>query len=174
MIRRPPRSTLFPYTTLFRSLLLLLLAPPLGAAHEVEARLERQRGHASAGEGEVIGAVEGAAHVGQVTHVERLGARRRAECVTQGRALNAERVDIARRAPHVRDVEVQHGCGSLERKQRRLHVRLAAEQAALFGRRRDEEDGAAGGGRGPGQGPRRPPPRPPPRSGILPPRVYRV
>src|SRR5438132_2525441 len=26
MIRRPPRSTLFPYTTLFRS----LLAPPLG------------------------------------------------------------------------------------------------------------------------------------------------
>src|SRR5258707_9007547 len=27
MIRRPPRSTLFPYTTLFRSLLGLLLAP---------------------------------------------------------------------------------------------------------------------------------------------------
>src|SRR5256885_4806046 len=31
MIRRPPRSTLFPYTTLFRSALhvLFLLAPPL-------------------------------------------------------------------------------------------------------------------------------------------------
>src|SRR5256885_11184172 len=28
MIRRPPRSTLFPYTTLFRSLLLLLLLDP--------------------------------------------------------------------------------------------------------------------------------------------------
>src|SRR5438034_3209343 len=27
MSRRPPRSTLFPYTTLFRSLLLFLLAP---------------------------------------------------------------------------------------------------------------------------------------------------
>src|SRR3712207_7606790 len=27
MIRRPPRSTLFPYTTLFRSQLLALLAP---------------------------------------------------------------------------------------------------------------------------------------------------
>src|SRR5256885_12307156 len=27
MIRRPPRSTLFPYTTLFRSLFLLLLGP---------------------------------------------------------------------------------------------------------------------------------------------------
>src|SRR3712207_7737005 len=29
MIRRPPRSTLFPYTTLFRSLLLAGLAPPV-------------------------------------------------------------------------------------------------------------------------------------------------
>src|SRR2546429_4658950 len=28
MIRRPPRSTLFPYTTLFRSTLLLQLVPP--------------------------------------------------------------------------------------------------------------------------------------------------
>src|SRR5256885_12738810 len=28
MIRRPPRSTLFPYTTLFRSLVALLLATP--------------------------------------------------------------------------------------------------------------------------------------------------
>src|SRR2546430_11932917 len=30
MIRRPPRSTLFPYTTLFRSTLLRRLAPSLG------------------------------------------------------------------------------------------------------------------------------------------------
>src|SRR2546422_6547326 len=29
MIRPPPRSTLFPYTTLFRSLLLHVLLPPL-------------------------------------------------------------------------------------------------------------------------------------------------
>src|SRR3712207_7946386 len=29
MIRRPPRSTLFPYTTLFRSVLLLLSSPYL-------------------------------------------------------------------------------------------------------------------------------------------------
>src|SRR2546430_9944848 len=28
MIRRPPRSTLFPYTTLFRSVLLLAIAKP--------------------------------------------------------------------------------------------------------------------------------------------------
>src|SRR3712207_7348929 len=30
MIRRPPRSTLFPYTTLFRSLLAILMAAFLG------------------------------------------------------------------------------------------------------------------------------------------------
>src|SRR5258706_10325567 len=33
MIRRPPRSTLFPYTTLFRSV--LLLRRPLGNLHHV-------------------------------------------------------------------------------------------------------------------------------------------
>src|SRR5688572_31291110 len=32
MIRRPPRSTLFPYTTLFRSFLLLLDEPSMGLA----------------------------------------------------------------------------------------------------------------------------------------------
>src|SRR2546430_7793799 len=60
MIRRPPRSTLFPYTTLFRS-------------------------------GEVVGPVEGAPHVGQVTHGQRLGARGSPERVAQRRALDAER-----------------------------------------------------------------------------------
>src|SRR2546429_5673842 len=30
MIRRPPRSTLFPYTTLFRSVLALLCVRPIG------------------------------------------------------------------------------------------------------------------------------------------------
>src|SRR3712207_7317969 len=34
MIRRPPRSTLFPYTTLFRSVDLLGQAPPVGQAGE--------------------------------------------------------------------------------------------------------------------------------------------
>src|SRR2546422_6711894 len=38
MIRRPPRSTLFPYTTLFRSLFLLVaLAIALGAAALTQA-----------------------------------------------------------------------------------------------------------------------------------------
>src|SRR3712207_7874899 len=33
MIRRPPRSTLFPYTTLFRSGALLLTSVPFGLVH---------------------------------------------------------------------------------------------------------------------------------------------
>src|SRR5258708_36698859 len=45
MIRRPPRSTLFPYTTLFRSLLVLVLPPILYQAalltswHEFKANI---------------------------------------------------------------------------------------------------------------------------------------
>src|SRR3712207_9045800 len=33
MIRRPPRSTLFPYTTLFRSALLLAVVRPIATKH---------------------------------------------------------------------------------------------------------------------------------------------
>src|SRR5256885_8200218 len=42
MIRRPPRSTLFPYTTLFRSLL-PIAAEPGDVRHD--AQRERDRGH---------------------------------------------------------------------------------------------------------------------------------
>src|SRR2546422_8559438 len=45
MIRRPPRSTLFPYTTLFRSLLLLgvalALAPTLHSQGRVQSRANK-------------------------------------------------------------------------------------------------------------------------------------
>src|SRR5690349_22822012 len=49
MIRRPPRSTLFPYTTLFRSRLLLAvdrlrLHLLLQQVAEVEGEVERRRG----------------------------------------------------------------------------------------------------------------------------------
>src|SRR5260370_20609540 len=44
MIRRPPRSTLFPYTTLFRSQQLLLEAGPDGLQRP--RRLLDRRGHA--------------------------------------------------------------------------------------------------------------------------------
>src|SRR5260370_14934006 len=40
MIRRPPRSTLFPYTTLFRSR--PPGAPPRGGAHRCQLRSERE------------------------------------------------------------------------------------------------------------------------------------
>src|SRR5689334_24620610 len=41
MIRRPPRSTLFPYTTLFRSQVVVGLLPP---AEDLAARYDRRRG----------------------------------------------------------------------------------------------------------------------------------
>src|SRR3712207_8920836 len=44
MIRRPPRSTLFPYTTLFRS----WTAPPSGVASDRTVRLSSRRRSASA------------------------------------------------------------------------------------------------------------------------------
>src|SRR5690349_23926431 len=45
MIRRPPRSTLFPYTTLFRSRRDRLLAERRGRRHQPPGRLEpRARG----------------------------------------------------------------------------------------------------------------------------------
>src|SRR3989442_4994656 len=43
MMRRPPRSTLFPYTTLFRSLEPDLLEPPLHAGVGEGADLDRHR-----------------------------------------------------------------------------------------------------------------------------------
>src|SRR2546422_2383894 len=49
MIRRPPRSTLFPYTTLFRSLLgAIELAPQPGFGHLAVGELEHELvgGHA--------------------------------------------------------------------------------------------------------------------------------
>src|SRR5256886_4091604 len=57
MIRRPPRSTLFPYTTLFRSLLPARLQPAGAAAVERDA--DRQhRGHGGDGAG-LVGRSEG-------------------------------------------------------------------------------------------------------------------
>src|SRR2546430_9206160 len=45
MIRRPPRSTLFPYTTLFRSMVLAVghVHEPLGVGGEVVREVERDR-----------------------------------------------------------------------------------------------------------------------------------
>src|SRR3712207_7165443 len=40
MIRRPPRSTLFPYTTLFRSVRLVVHRPAALVLHDVALRVE--------------------------------------------------------------------------------------------------------------------------------------
>src|SRR3712207_7970295 len=45
MIRRPPRSTLFPYTTLFRSLALPHLSRAGQGLQRERDLLQRQRGH---------------------------------------------------------------------------------------------------------------------------------
>src|SRR5437588_12154900 len=59
MIRRPPRSTLFPYTTLFRSLEALL------------ARIANQRARRGVAEGALeLGARDVVQHIEQVIHVE--------------------------------------------------------------------------------------------------------
>src|SRR3712207_8379175 len=42
MIRRPPRSTLFPYTTLFRSVLLAEASDRLGVASRVAPQRQRR------------------------------------------------------------------------------------------------------------------------------------
>src|SRR5256885_5820942 len=61
MIRRPPRSTLFPYTTLFRSQLELAR----GGAHRAAQRLERHlRDLARADDGESRERGEGEGHRG--------------------------------------------------------------------------------------------------------------
>src|SRR3712207_7512804 len=44
MIRRPPRSTLFPYTTLFRSVRVIAALPCLRGPRRRDGRLGRRRG----------------------------------------------------------------------------------------------------------------------------------
>src|SRR5256885_11875729 len=61
MIRRPPRSTLFPYTTLFRSVRHRQARGQLG--HELQGGRRRRRHAGDGGElDELQGAVEAAAH----------------------------------------------------------------------------------------------------------------
>src|SRR2546422_2296217 len=71
MIRRPPRSTLFPYTTLFRSLLLWLWEsgnPALGA------------GFPSAGEKSAVGLFHGASFPRSEEHTSELQSRLHLVC----------------------------------------------------------------------------------------------
>src|SRR5256885_9061949 len=60
MIRRPPRSTLFPYTTLFRSVGLAAIV--LAALFVPESRAARPRRVDPVGQGLVIGALASLTH----------------------------------------------------------------------------------------------------------------
>src|SRR2546422_5964020 len=88
MIRRPPRSTLFPYTTLFRSPALRLAAVVLHRRPARAARTVRAR----AGEG--VGGVAGG------TARELARARERDLCKTPAVCLH-----------HPADVDDEHGVG---------------------------------------------------------------
>src|SRR2546422_7494946 len=61
MIRRPPRSTLFPYTTLFRSLLFRPagLGSHLGEALPGDVRLRPKESQATAGRGRIPQGLQG-------------------------------------------------------------------------------------------------------------------
>src|SRR3712207_7099862 len=61
MIRRPPRSTLFPYTTLFRSLRVGLFVAPLQVVDDpLEADLVGAAAAEAVGVGDVVALVAGA------------------------------------------------------------------------------------------------------------------
>src|SRR3712207_7452499 len=75
MIRRPPRSTLFPYTTLFRSVLQVLDEQPL-AVGPVQRR----------GQAVVVGVPEQRLDVGPLLRVERHHADRRCGCAVPARS----------------------------------------------------------------------------------------
>src|SRR5258707_8525437 len=47
MIRRPPRSTLFPYTTLFRSITVIPDAPGVGRAQQQQIQVAQGKEHPS-------------------------------------------------------------------------------------------------------------------------------
>src|SRR2546422_10935557 len=97
MIRRPPRSTLFPYTTLFRSL--LDVQPPARVLHDVDHRLsqlELEQHHPPSREVERIVAHVGARQPGDERRVRieqpHLGKRHAGE----ERAVDVSHLDRAR------------------------------------------------------------------------------
>src|SRR3989454_3786968 len=97
MIRRPPRSTLFPYTTLFRS----VAAEAFGAAGD-RARLEAQLADA---DGRVVAqALQALAHIvpaGDTT----LGPRARQLLTHPDAAVRSVAADVLGRHPAVADVD---------------------------------------------------------------------
>src|SRR5437762_6729870 len=63
MLRRPPRSTLFPYTTLFRSMLLALVTAAIAVVVIIRSRRESTRGF---GRNVVLGAARSEEHTSEL------------------------------------------------------------------------------------------------------------
>src|SRR2546422_8047635 len=123
---------------------LLLHAPSRGTPDKIDAGVDRQRRDAGARKRKVVRPKKRATHVGLRLDSERLRARGRFENRSQRRAVHAERAHVARRPADVCDIEIQHRGGLAEWNEGPLYIRFAAEQTALFGGGRDEQDGQIG------------------------------
>src|SRR3712207_8904442 len=78
MIRRPPRSTLFPYTTLFRSILEAVSVPVMAKCrigHFVEAQVLQALGVDYVDESEVLTPADEAHHVDKREFTDRKSTR---------------------------------------------------------------------------------------------------
>src|SRR3712207_8866212 len=82
MIRRPPRSTLFPYTTLFRSAVARRRAPPHGGrpAAAAAARLLRGPGRSQPGQLQVVPGGAGRLGTRSEEHTSELQSRQYLVC----------------------------------------------------------------------------------------------
>src|SRR3712207_8489852 len=126
MIRRPPRSTLFPYTTLFRSRVLgalgglvLLLQPPLRVDGRAAAVGGGGYGLAGAGVGDVAGREDAgdARHgvllleqVARAVHLELAREEARGRRVADGRQEAVDRQGLLLAGLRVLDAHALDGC----------------------------------------------------------------
>src|SRR5256886_2315768 len=140
MIRRPPRSTLFPYTTLFRSLLLRLG----GVGQLLVLPLVRARHHRP---GLEPGASEGAEGI-QLPSALSLGLRRR-------RDVSHALLPVVRPSAEMALLGISERLPALQQGCERLDGRLSLVRGRRHGTRSDRPGlapGAAAARRGPDQG----------------------
>src|SRR3712207_9088323 len=94
MIRRPPRSTLFPYTTLFRSVLLKLIADqPRHGYDLIRAIEEMTHGTYAPSPGVVYPTLTMLQDMGLIEEAKAEGARKAFAATAEGRAHLAEKSD---------------------------------------------------------------------------------
>src|SRR5258707_15818200 len=104
MIRRPPRSTLFPYTTLFRSMRTVMAVPLATAAHTLGALYAGHRSERSFSAAEIESLEQLGAHLtAALVHTQTIAGLQAQldEAVDQRLLAEAER-DILARAEELR------------------------------------------------------------------------